>query len=321
MSLTFPVQFDVEAEDQGTRFDVFLVKQLPDVSRAAIGRAIKASHILLNGRSAKASYKLRGGEQVTVTQLDVDRDQPQAEDIPLDVLYEDDHLVVINKPHSMVVHPAKGHWSGTLVSALAFRFQQLSQVGGATRPGIVHRLDRDTSGVIVVARNDQAHLHLASQFEQRTVKKQYFAIVAGIPDRDRDIIEQPIGAHPYQREKMAIRANHSTSRDAKTYYEVGHRFRRFATVNVFPQTGRTHQIRVHLAHIRCPVLCDRLYGGRSMITAGELESGKMDDRVLLERQALHAASLEFDHPATGERMKIEAPMPSELQAVLEVLEQ
>ena len=317
---SFPAHFNVEPDEQGLRLDVFLVRRLPDFSRAAIGRAIRAGHVLLDGQAPKASNKLKSGQAISVSQLEVERDLPKPEPIPLDVLFEDDHLIAVNKPANMVVHPARGHWSGTLVSALAYRYQRLSQVGGESRPGIVHRLDRDTSGVILVARTDQAHLKLAAQFEQRTVKKQYFAIVAGVPDRDRDVIQQPIGAHPYQREKKAIRANHATTRDAKTYYEVRNRYRGFAIIDVFPKTGRTHQIRVHLAHIGCPVLCDRLYGGRATITEGELETGHLDERMLLERQALHAESLQFDHPHNGERMQIHAPLPSELGKVVACLE-
>jgi 23S rRNA pseudouridine1911/1915/1917 synthase len=218
----------------------------------------------------------------------------------------------------MVVHPSRGHGGGTLANALAHHFSTLSAVGGPTRPGIVHRLDRDTSGVIVVAKTDAAHMALAAQWESRSIEKEYIALVAGVPDRDRDRIEQPIGMHPHQREKMAIRADHSTTREASTFYEVLERFRRFALLRVTPKTGRTHQIRVHLAHIGCPVLCDRLYGGRALITVGEL-SGNDDATVLLDRQALHARRLRFAHPATRQIIEIEAPLPDDMQRVLDVL--
>ena len=179
-------------------------------------------------------------------------------------------IAAVNKPPGMVVHPAKGHWAGTLAAALQFHFDQLSTAGGATRPGIVHRLDRDTSGVMVVAKTDEAHMRLAEQFEARTVEKEYFALCAGVPGRDRDLIDLPVGAHPYHREKMAIRHDHATSRTAQTFYEVVERFDGFSAIKALPKTGRTHQIRLHLASIGCPVLCDRLYGGRSQITRGEL---------------------------------------------------
>jgi 23S rRNA pseudouridine1911/1915/1917 synthase len=246
---------------------------------------------------------------------------PNPENIPLDVLYEDDFLLAVNKPPGMVVHPARGHWSGTLTSALAFHFKNLSQAGGQHRPGIVHRLDRDTSGVIVVAKTDPIHYALAEQFSERTTEKEYFAITAGVPDRDRDRIEQPIGIHPYQREKMAIRAGHTTSREAATFYEVLERFDGFAAVKVLPKTGRTHQIRVHLAHAGTPVLCDKLYSGRSQITRGEVRRESLDHEILLARQALHARRIKLTHPETGEPIEFTAPLPEDLSLVLAELRQ
>jgi 23S rRNA pseudouridine1911/1915/1917 synthase len=234
------------------------------------------------------------------------------------VLFEDDHLAVINKPTGMVVHPAKGHWAGTLASALAFHFSRLSSVGGVSRPGIVHRLDRDTTGAILVAKTDVAHQSLAAQFEAREVEKEYQAIVRGVPNRDRDRIDQPVGVHPNQREKMAIRANHSTTRTALTEYEVVERFPGFALLRVFPKTGRTHQIRVHLTYVGYPILCDRLYAGHAQITTGQLQ--KTDDpTVLLDRQALHAARISFTHPVSGERVQVSAPLAADMQCVLDVL--
>jgi 23S rRNA pseudouridine1911/1915/1917 synthase len=224
----------------------------------------------------------------------------------------------------MVVHPARGHWSGTLTSALAFHFDKLSGAGGPTRPGIVHRLDRDTSGVMVIAKTDQAHFELSAQFEQRDIAKEYFAISVGVPDWDRDAIDLPIGIHPYQREKMAIRRDHATSRPAQTQYEVIERFDGFAALRVTPKTGRTHQIRVHLSTIHCPVLCDKLYGGRSQITRGELkrkfQSTEPDDQhIILERQALHAYKLGFEHPDDKREMEFIAPLPADIEHTLSEL--
>jgi 23S rRNA pseudouridine1911/1915/1917 synthase len=210
------------------------------------------------------------------------------------------------------------------------RFGELSGVGGATRPGIVHRLDRDTSGVIVVAKTDAAHENLAAQFHNRTVSKEYLAVVSGSPDRDADRIDIPIGPHPVHREKMALRGDHADSRPADTFYEVVERFPGFALVKALPKTGRTHQIRLHLAHIRCPVLCDRLYGGRARLTAGELRAltrrkhaaaGLPDDAVLLERQALHAHRLSFTHPSNGQAVSCEAPLPEDMSRLVAVLRQ
>jgi 23S rRNA pseudouridine1911/1915/1917 synthase len=244
----------------------------------------------------------------------------KAENIPLDILFEDEQLIAVNKPAGMVVHPAKGHWSGTLTAALSYHFENLSQVGGAERPGIVHRLDRDTTGVMLVAKTDQAHVKLNYQFEKRTVVKTYLAIVSPAPDRDRDWIRQPIGVHPYQREKMAIREGHPTSRAAETFFEVQERFTGFALVKAFPKTGRTHQIRLHLAHIGCPVLCDRLYSGRSKLETGKLDPN-LPNQILLTRQALHAESICFKHPVSGQRMSIEAPLPADVSTTLDFLRQ
>ena len=302
----------VQDEDDKTRLDSFLVRHFGQYSRAKIQRAINKGHASINGKACKSSFRLSPGQQVTFQLPPVQTDAPIPEDIPLDVIYEDDHLIGINKPPRMVVHPAKGHWSGTLTAALAFHFEQLSSVGGPTRPGIVHRLDRDTSGIIIVAKTDQAHARLSKQFETRTVTKKYVAFVAPRPDRDRDHIEQPIGAHPYQREKMAIRADHKTSRNASTFYEVLETAGRFAKLLVSPKTGRTHQIRVHLAHVRSPVLADKLYGGRSQFKESDIiRTGS--EEVILDRQALHAASITFRHPETDAPLTLEAPLADDLE--------
>ena len=315
-----PVELIVGEQQAGMRLDALLAQQFPMYSRVRLRQVINAAGVHVDGTRTKAAHRLRVGQRIVIVLPDLPIEGPVPEDIPLDVLFEDEHLVAINKPANMVVHPAKGHWSGTLTAALAFHFQQLSTVGGKTRPGIVHRLDRETSGVIVVAKTDRAHLGLAAQFEARTTEKEYWAIVVGAPDRDRDRIEQPIGVHPYQREKMAIRANHSTSRAATTYYEVSERFRGFALVKVLPKTGRTHQIRVHLVHAGCAVLCARLYGGRSNIAVGEL-TDNVDPTSLLNRQALHAHRLALRHPISGAAIEFTAPIPDDMQAVLRVLEE
>ncbi len=300
-------------EEEMTRLDSFLVKNIEGFSRAKLQRAIGKGKILVDGKSQKSSTRLKPGQTVEVEHLESGPVTSLPEDIPLVIIYEDDSLVAINKPPAMVVHPAKGHWSGTLTAALAFHFENLSSVGGPTRPGIVHRLDRDTSGIILVAKTDEAHANLAQQFEQRTVQKEYWAIVTPAPDRDRDMIDQPIGAHPYQREKKAIRENHSTSREAQTFFEVVERMKGFAIVRTKPRTGRTHQIRVHLAHIGCPVLCDKLYSGRSRLTKGDLKRGQADEQLILERQALHAHRIQFRHPESGELVELEATLPEDLK--------
>lgn len=311
-----PVELTVEDAFDGCRLDVFLAQTFPAYSRVHLGSVINADAVQVNGRRAKAAHKLKTGEQVSVVLPELPKKSPQPEDIPLDILYEDDWLAAINKPPGMVVHPAKGHWKGTLTSALQFHFDRLSGAGGPTRPGIVHRLDRDTSGVLVVAKTDQAHFALAGQFQERSTEKEYLAITVGVPDHDRDWIDQPIGIHPYQREKMAIRRDHATSRPAQTFYEVVERFDGYAAVRVLPKTGRTHQIRVHLAHVGCPVLCDKLYSGRDRITGGELTHNPEDHEVILARQALHASRLALVHPSTRERLEFVAPLAMDMERVL-----
>ncbi len=322
--------FLVEAEDEGQRLDVFLATQYPGISRVQIRRGIDDGTAKVDQRNRKASYRVQAGQQVEFT-LPAERPSgPEPEPTPLSLLYEDDAIAVVDKPAGMVVHPAKGHWSGTLASALVYHFKQLSTCGGESRPGIVHRLDRDTSGAIVVAKTDAAHANLAAQFHDRTVHKEYLAIVLGCPDRDRDLIDHPIGDHPTHREKKALRSDHTSSREAQTFYDVEERFPGFALLKAKPRTGRTHQIRLHLASIHCPVLCDKLYGGQSRLTVAEIRTrcrqknlaAELDpESALLERQALHAHRLRFTHPSSGKEVTFCAPLPPDMQGVLTVLQE
>jgi 23S rRNA pseudouridine1911/1915/1917 synthase len=326
-SQSWPQQFTVAPEQAGQRLDVFLADQLPGFSRATLRRAIDAGHVRVDDGECKASLRLRAGNQIVIDRIAAPREGPAPQNIPLTVLFEDDSIIVVDKPARMIVHPAKGHWEGTLASALAHHFGALSTRGGPTRPGIVHRLDRDTSGVIVVAKNDQAHDALAAQFKSREVQKEYLAIVAGSMDRDRDVVDEPIGEHPTQREKKAIRRHDPAARPALSVFEVVERFNGYSMIRALPKTGRTHQIRIHLAHIKCPVLCDRLYGGRAKISELELiprdkmgqDVGAVNDKPLLDRQALHAHRLSIVHPITGERLQFEAAIPADIERTLEAL--
>ena len=309
----------VSEAEENERLDAFLVRHFPGHSRVKLQRAIGNGNVELSGRRAKSSTRIQAGQQVHFLPPSPEPEGSIAEDIPLHILYEDESVAAVNKPPGMVVHPAKGHWSGTLTAALAYHFKHLSSLGGPTRPGIVHRLDRDTSGVILIAKTDSAHLSLSSQFEHRTVEKEYMAIVSPAPNRDRDLIDKPIGAHPYQREKKAIREGHPSSRAASTFYEVMERFQGFALVRAKPKTGRTHQIRVHLAHIGTPVFCDRLYGGRAQLVLKDLTRRDGDDEVLLTRQALHARRIKFSHPETGQPLEIEAELPDDMERTLKAI--
>ena len=311
----------VPEEAAGQRLDAFLAAQFARYSRVRLRRAITDGGVKIDQRGCKPSERVKPGQSIEVTLPPRQATGPEPEPIPVDVLYEDEHLAAVNKPAGMVVHPAKGHWNGTLASALAHHFQQLSSVGGETRPGIVHRLDRDTSGVLVVAKTDDAHYALAEQFQNRTTEKHYAAIVAGVSDRDRDWIQEPIGPHPYHRERMAIRRDHPDAKEAKSFYEVRERFDRFSLLDVQILTGRTHQIRVHLAHAGMPVLCDRLYGGRATITALELQPSPPEPLVNweLRRQALHAERLRIQHPIRDEPLEFIAPLPDDMRTALALL--
>jgi 23S rRNA pseudouridine1911/1915/1917 synthase len=326
MNITDPdsLEFAVSEEHDGERLDKWLAGCCTSLSRTQIRREITAGNVWIDGKRTKPSYRLAVDEQVRCAfQLPIPAG-PQPEPMELSVLYEDEALAVIDKPAAMVVHPAKGHWQGTLVSGLANHFDTLSSVGGSVRPGIVHRLDRDTTGVIVIAKTDEAHRTLARQFEDRSIEKQYVCLCLGQIDRDRDTIDLPIGHHPSNRVKMAVRHDGGNPKQASTFYEVMERFRRISYVRVRPKTGRTHQIRVHLAQVGNPVLCDRLYGAMSNVSRSFLLSGRdnlpeSERDILLTRQALHAESIEFDHPSSGERLKVSAPLPADMYGVLDAL--
>jgi len=319
-----PVDLVVKLRAQTMRLDHYLAGNFTEYSRSEIQRAIEAGAVTVNDKPTKPGYKVRCGDRVRILLPEPTHDLPQPEDIPLEILYEDEVLALINKPPDMVVHPAKGNWSGTLVNALQFHFNDLSPVNGEFRAGIVHRLDRDTSGVILIAKEEHTHRALAAQFEQRTIFKEYVALTQGELDRDSDYIEAPIRHHPYDRVKMAVTTPADPEgKEACTYYEVAERFRGFTFVRVQPKTGRTHQIRVHLASVGCPVLADKVYSGRDSLYLHEI-APKLDpaqDELLISRQALHAWRLRFRHPRRGEWLEVEAPLPQEMARTLVALRQ
>jgi 23S rRNA pseudouridine1911/1915/1917 synthase len=304
-----------DADALKARLDTWLAKHLPDLSRARIQSLIEDGQVLLEGRPARASARLRPGQTISIHVPPPTPATPQPEDIPLDVVFEDAHLVVLNKPAGLVVHPGAGTPHGTLVNALLRHVRDLSGVGGVLRPGIVHRLDRGTSGLLVVAKDDETHRSLARQFAGRSVEKEYEALVLGIPAPKAGTITTPIGRDPVHRRKMSIRA--PRGREARSDYRVVAAFDGAAHLRVRIHTGRTHQIRVHLASIGHPVVGDATYGGTR--TPSSRRVAAREALLSLRRPALHAARLAFVHPLTGEHLSFTAPLPPDMMAVLACL--
>jgi len=303
----------VDESDEGTRLDAYLAARIDGWSRARLQRLIEAGDVLVNSKQVKVSYKVSAKDEIEVELTPPPSASFVAENIPIDIVYEDDHLIVVNKPAGLVVHPAAGVYSGTLANALAYHFQQLSNAG-SIRPGIVHRLDKDTSGLLVAAKTEAAHEHLADQFRARKIFKSYVALVYGVMKDESGRIEQPIARDPGNRTRMAVVAG---GRGAVSLYKVRRRFDSFTLVDVELKTGRTHQIRVHLAWLKHPVVADELYSG------GRENNLDVRRRALirrLDRQFLHAERLGFSHPATGEEMTFTAPLPEALNHLLEELE-
>ena len=309
MSFSFVVSLDLA----GRRIDVAVAERCPELSRAQARRLIDRGGVSVDGSAVKPAYRLRRGEKVEGTLPEAEPHELAPEAIPLSILYEDPTWIVLDKPAGLVVHPAPAHRSGTLVHALLHHCPELSEAGGSGRPGIVHRLDKDTSGVLVAAKTPRAHGNLAEQFRAHTVEREYLAIVRGSPRTLSGTVDRPIGRHPSDRKRFTAdrrlaRASRG-ARPARTHWRVEERLGDFTLLRVRLETGRTHQVRVHLASAGLPVLGDPVYGG-----------GRAVARALgLDRQALHAARLEFDHPDTGARMRFTAPLPRDLEAVLERL--
>ena len=309
---------EVTVEHVAQRLDRFLDDSLPELSRSQIKRLIDEGAVTLNGGTCKSGVKLKGGEKVCVVLPDPVAATAAAEPIPLHILYEDRSLVVVDKSAHLVVHPAPGHQSGTLVNALLHHCRDLSGVGGELRPGIVHRLDKDTSGVMVATKDDRTHQYLARQFKAHTVQRRYRALVHGLIAEATGTIDQPIGRHPVHRKKMSTTAR--SSRRAVTRWQVLRRYAadRLTLVDLSLETGRTHQIRVHMAGMNCPVVGDPMYGGASRVK-GIADQALRQMVADLERQFLHAWQLGFEHP-NGKRMLFQADLPPELQQILSYLE-
>ncbi|MGB2862642.1 MAG: RluA family pseudouridine synthase [Sedimentisphaerales bacterium] len=299
------------------RLDKYLHARFSNFSRSFIQIAIKQGTVKVNGKIAKPSLKLSPGDIIDFAPPEPPSKDIMPEDIPLNIIYEDEELIVLNKQPGMIVHPARGNTHGTLVNALVFYSDELSTGLGEFRPGIVHRLDKNTTGVMVVTKNDSAQWKIAKQFEHRQVNKTYLAIVHGTPELTADCINVPLGIHPRFREKYAVRPD--SGKEAVTFYEVLEPFRGFSLLKLTPKTGRTHQIRVHLSYIKHPIAADDMYGGKLIYPWQLADTEPAVQEPILSRVALHAFSLEFKHPATEKTVEFEAPLPQDMQNLLDEL--
>ncbi|MFA5239860.1 MAG: RluA family pseudouridine synthase [Phycisphaerae bacterium] len=299
------------------RIDKYLHGRFSNFSRVMLQEAIKAGGVKVNGKVVKPSFKISPGDKIELTLPELPGKDISPEDIPLNIIYEDDDIIVLNKQPDMVVHPARSNTHGTLVNALAFYSDKLSSGLGEFRPGIVHRLDKNTTGVMVITKNDVAQWKIAKQFEQRKTKKSYLAIVHGTPELTADRINAPLGVHPKIRVKYAVRPE--TGREAITFYEVIEAFRGFSLLEMTPKTGRTHQIRVHLSSIKHPIVADDMYGGKLVYPWQLADEAPAVQEPVISRVALHAWTLEFNHPTTKKQVKFEAPLPADMQNLLDML--
>ena len=300
------LHFLIEEEHTGLRIDKFLAESLPDLSRSYIQKLIKDGQVTVSSKPVKANYKVNAGDELKLEEPELKEPDIVAENIPLDVLYEDSDLLIVNKPKGMVVHPSAGHYSGTLVNALMYYCKEdLSGINGVMRPGIVHRIDMDTTGSLLVCKNDFTHNDIAEQLKTHSITRVYHAIVHGVIKEDFGTVDAPIGRHPVDRKKMSI--NHANGKEAVTHYKVLERFANYTYIECRLETGRTHQIRVHMASLQHPLLGDAVYGPAKC-------------PYKLQGQTLHAKTIGICHPRTKEYLEIEAPLPEYFTDLLKKLE-
>ncbi len=297
-------ELEITAEENGTRLDSYLAEELEGISRSYLQKLIGEGLILVNQKTVKSNYKVKTGDSLLVQIPEAAPVDIQPEPMDLDIVYEDSDLLIVNKPVGLVVHPAHGHYSGTLVNGLLAHCTDLSGINGKMRPGIVHRIDKDTSGLLMIAKNDMAHQHLAAQLKEHSIKRAYYALVQGVISEPAGLVDAPIGRHETDRKKMAV--TFKNSKEARTHYYVKERFAKNSFIECRLETGRTHQIRVHMAYLGHPLVGDPLYGTRK-------------NNLDFPGQALHAYALGFVHPRTGEELYFEAPLPEHFQSVLKTL--
>lgn len=299
------IKYIVKEDEAGKRLDAYVSSKNEEITRTSAQRLIEEKHILVNGKSQKVAYKISIGDEILIEEVEAKEIELKAQDIPIEIIYEDKDIVVVNKPKGMVVHPANGNPDGTLVNAIMAKCgETLSGIGGEIRPGIVHRLDKDTSGLLIIAKNDVAHVKLSEQLKNHEIKKTYIALVRGVVKENEATINMPIGRSTSDRKKMAVTKN---GKNAVTHIKVLKRYEKYTLLQINIETGRTHQIRVHLSHIGYPIIGDYIYSN------GKNEFGVVG-------QCLHAQKLEFKHPITNKEMKIEAPLPQYFYDIINKLD-
>lgn len=299
------IKYIVKEDEAGKRLDAYVSSKNEEITRTSAQRLIEEKHILVNGKSQKVAYKISIGDEILIEEVEAKEIELKAQDIPIEIIYEDKDIVVVNKPKGMVVHPANGNPDGTLVNAIMAKCgETLSGIGGEIRPGIVHRLDKDTSGLLIIAKNDVAHVKLSEQLKNHEIKKTYIALVRGVVKENEATINMPIGRSTSDRKKMAVTKN---GKNAVTHIKVLKRYEKYTLLQINIETGRTHQIRVHLSHIGYPIIGDYIYSN------GKNEFGVVG-------QCLHAQKLEFKHPITNKEMKIEAPLPQYFSDIINKLD-
>ncbi len=312
------LEFEIKKTFPGKRLDRYLASRFSNRSRSFWQHLIEEGKVLVNGRPAKSSSKVIAGEKIRILLPPLEEERVTPEEMPLDILFEDDHIIVLNKPSGIVVHPAKGHIRGTLIAGVIHHCQKLSEGSNPLKPGVVHRLDKNTTGVILFMKDPEVHRNIARAFERRRVKKEYLAVVTGELELDSDFIEKPLGRHLRDRKRMAVRAE--AGKEALSFYRVAERFSGFTLVRIFPKTGRTHQIRVHMSFLGHPLAGDAEYGGKSPITLKDLTGEDADiGVVLISRQALHAHRISFYYSPVAREVTFEAPLPGDLKGFIQAL--
>lgn len=313
--MSIRLAFEAEEQDKNQRIDRYLADKCQEVSRSYLQKLLKSEQVMVNGKPVKSNYRMIPGDTVFLEIPDAVEPEIAAEKMELDIIYEDEDIIVINKPKGMVVHPAAGHYTGTLVNGLMYHCRdQLSGINGILRPGIVHRIDMNTTGVLVACKNDTAHRCLAEQLKEHTITRRYQAIVHGVVRDDHGTVDRPIGRHPADRKRMSVSA--PNGRRAVTHYQVLKRFQHYTYVECCLETGRTHQIRVHMSSMHHPLLGDEVYGSSRKMPAACIR-GMERLKIELQGQTLHACILGIQHPRTGEYMEFQAPLPAYFQEILQ----